>query len=252
MSYTVRLDLFEGPLDLLLYLIRKEEIEITEISVARITEQYLSYMETIQALELDSAGEYILVAATLVRMKSRMLLPRKIEEEEEDPQADLILQLKEYRKFKEVAGHFSGLAKERSQLHDFQPVQPLDELRSHEEKFDLDFVELMGALRGVMGLVAEREARHHVELENVTIEEKVEVLRVRLRGADRFLFRDIFSEATEHVHVVVTFMALLEMMKLGEVRIYQEGNFAEIWIESSPHFEVAEDVPAEAVQAASA
>ena len=240
MSYTVRLDLFEGPLDLLLYLIRKEEIEITEISLARITEQYLSYMETIQALELDSAGEFLLMAATLIRIKSRMLLPRSQAEEEEDPQADLILQLQEYRKYKEIAEQFSALAHDRSRMFDFHPERPLDELRSREETFDLDFVELMGALREVMGLVAEREARHRVEMESVTIEEKVDLLRGMLLGGERFLFRDIFAEATARVHVVVTFMAMLELMKLGEVRVYQEGTFTEIWIEAAPATETAQ------------
>jgi segregation and condensation protein A len=241
-SYTVRLDLFEGPLDLLLYLIRKDEIEITEISISRITEQYLSHLETIQALELDSAGEYVLMAATLVRIKSRMLLPRSQEDAEEDLHSELILQLQEYRKYKEISERFSTLARDRSRLHDFVPAQPLDSLRSHDETFDLDFVELMGALRQVMGLVAEREARHHVELENITIEEKVEMLRKLVLDANRFLFRDIFADATAHAHVVVTFMALLEMMKLGEVRVYQEGTFSEIWIEAA--------APAEALAAA--
>ncbi|MCP4548798.1 MAG: segregation/condensation protein A [bacterium] len=237
MSYTVRLDLFEGPLDLLLYLIRKEEIEITEISVARITDQYLSHLETLQALELDSAGEYVLMAATLVRIKSRMLLPRQNEfDEEDDPQRDLVHQLQEYRKYKEVAGRLSDLSQERSQLHDFQPSVPIDALRSKEEIFSVAFPELLGALRDVMGTVAQREIKHRVELENITIEEKMDFLRGRLRQRSRFIFRDIFAEAESRQHIVVSFMALLELMKAGEVSVYQEGAFAEVWIEMTvPH-----------------
>jgi len=106
MSYTVHLELFEGPLDLLLYLIRKEEIEITDIPVARITGQYLEHLETLQALEMDGAGEYLLMAATLLRIKSRMLLPRHGEEEGEDPRRDLVQQLLDYQKFRAAAEQF--------------------------------------------------------------------------------------------------------------------------------------------------
>jgi segregation and condensation protein A len=233
MSYTVRLDLFEGPLDLLLYLIRKEEIEITDIPIARITDQYLSHLETLQALELDGAGEYVLMAATLLRIKSRMLLPRRDEEDEEDPRRDLVRQLQEYRKFKELAERFDALAREREKRHEFVPALRLDALRSRDEIFDVGFPELLGALREVMGLVAEREARHRVELETITLEEKLEVIRARLGKESRFLFRDFFAEAPSRLHLVVTFMALLEMMKEGEVRVRQEGAFAEIWIEAA-------------------
>jgi segregation and condensation protein A len=231
LSYTVRLDLFEGPLDLLLYLIRKEEIEITEIPIARITDQYLGYLKTLQALQVDEAGEYVLMAATLLRIKSRMLLPRKEFEEEEDPRRNLVEQLLEYRKYKEIAGQMDKLARERRLLHDFQPEVPLDELRSSEEMFSLDFPDLLGALRDVLGLVAEREASHRVVLENITIEEKVEYLRKRIATNGRLIFRDFFVDAPSRLHVIVTFMAMLELMKVGEVRVTQEGNFAEIWIE---------------------
>jgi len=233
MSYTVRLDLFEGPLDLLLYLIRKEEIEITDIPIARITDQYLAHLETLQALELDGAGEYVLMAATLLRIKSRMLLPRHDEEDEEDPRRDLVRQLQEYRKFKELAERFEVLAREREKRHDFVPAVRLDALRSRDEVFDVGFPELLGALREVMGIVAEREARHRVELETITLEEKLEVIRVKLQSESRFLFRDFFAEAPSRLHLVVTFMALLELMKEGEVRVRQEGAFAEIWIEAA-------------------
>jgi len=233
-SYTVRLELFEGPLDLLLYLIRKEEIEITEIPVARITDQYLAHLEQLQALELDGAGEFLLMAATLLRIKSKMLLPRPaFGEEEEDPARDLVTQLQEYRKYKELAGRFDNLAKDRQQLHDFVPEAPLDSLRSRDEVFSFDFPELLGALRDVMGLVAEREARHRVELENVTIEEKIELIKGRLRTGGRLIFRDFFAEAPNRMHLIVTFMALLEMAKYGLARVVQEGDFAEIWIEAA-------------------
>ena len=234
MSYTVRLDLFEGPLDLLLYLIRKDEIEITDIPVARVTEQYLGQLEQLQALELDGAGEYLLMAATLLRLKSRMLLPRPaFGEDEEDPRRDLVAQLQEYRKYKELAGRFDDLAKARERLFDFVPETPLQSLRSRDEIFGLDFPDLLGALRDVMGVVADRESRHRIVPENVSIEEKIELLRERLRGGGRLIFRDFFCEAPDRLHLIVTFMAMLEMVKYGEVRIVQEGHFAEIWIEAA-------------------
>ncbi len=248
MSYTVRLDLFEGPLDLLLYLIRKDEIEITDIPVARVTEQYLKHLEDLQALELDGAGEFLLMAATLLRIKSRMLLPRPaFGEEDEDPRRDLVAQLQEYRKYKELAGRFENLAEVRRRFHDFVPEAPLDSLKSREEIFSLDFPELLGALRDVMGLVAEREIRHRVEMENVNIEDKIELLKARLRGEGKLVFRDFFAEAHSRLHVIVTFMAMLEMAKYGMLRVVQEGRFAEIWIEAA---ELDADV--ESAQAASA
>ncbi|MCB1161830.1 segregation/condensation protein A [bacterium] len=234
MSYTVRLELFEGPLDLLLYLIRKEEIEITDIPVARITDQYLAHLGQLEDLELDGAGEYLLMAATLLRIKSRMLLPRPtFGEEEEDPRRDLVAQLQEYRKYKELAERFGDLAEARRRLFDFVPEQPLAELRTREEVFSLDFPDLLAALRDVMGIVAEREARHRIELENITIEEKMDLIRDRLQRGGRLLFRDFFAEAPSRLHVIVTFMALLEMVKYGEAAVRQEGAFAEIWIETA-------------------
>jgi segregation and condensation protein A len=233
LSYSVQLDLFEGPLDLLLYLIRKEEIEITEISLSRITDQYLAYLETLQELELDGAGEYLLIAATLLKIKSRNLLPRQGEDEEADPQRDLVAQLLEYRKYKELAARFRDLAEERGRRHDFVPAQPLESLRSREEVFELEFFDLLGALKDVLGIVAEREARHRVTLEEVKLEEKLELLRERLATSGAFLFRDFFAEAPSRLHLVVTFIALLEMMRTGELTVRQEGAFAEIWIRSA-------------------
>ena len=111
-------------------------------------------------------------------------------------------------------------------------MQPLDELRSRDEVFTLSFYDLLGALRDVMGSVAEREARHRIELETVTIEEKVDLLRERVQTGRRFRFRELFAEALTRQHVIVTFMAMLELMRLGEIRILQHGHYAEIWIES--------------------
>ena len=231
MSYTVRLDLFEGPLDLLLYLIRKEEIEVTDIPMVRITKQYLAHLDTIQALEMDGAGEYLLMAATLLRIKSRMLLPRHGEDDDVDPRQDLVERLLEYKRYRAAAERFDELARERGKLHDFVPERPLSELRSREEIFSLNFFDLLGALRDVMGMVADREARHRVEMEAVTIEEKVDLLRESVQTGRRFRFRDLFAEAQSRQHVIVTFMAMLELMRLGEIRILQHGQFAEIWIE---------------------
>lgn len=232
MSYTVRLDLFEGPLDLLLYLIRKDEIEIADIPIAHITEQYLAQLQQLEVLELDAAGEYLLMAATLLRIKSRMLLPRPVfgDEAEEDPRRDLAAQLEEYRKYKALAGRFGELAEQRRLRYDFVPAQPLDSLRTREEIFQFDFPDLLGALRDVMSLVAGREARHRVELENVTIEEKMALIRERLQRGERLVFRDLLADAPSRLHVIVSFMAMLEMVKYGELRIEQEGRFGEIWI----------------------
>lgn len=243
MSYTVRLDLFEGPLDLLLYLIRKDEIEIADIPIAHITEQYLAHLQQLEVLELDAAGEYLLMAATLLRIKSRMLLPRPVfgDEAEDDPRRDLAAQLEEYRKYKALAERFGELAEQRRLRYDFVPAQPLDSLRTREEIFQFDFPDLLGALRDVMSLVADREARHRVELENVTLEEKMALIRARVLRGERLVFRDLLAEAPTRLHVIVTFMAMLEMVKYGELCIEQEGRFGEIWlVPGAPEIELAQ------------
>ena len=244
MVYSVRLDLFEGPLDLLLFLIRKEEIEITDIPIAHITDQYLHQLEDLSALDLDSAGEYLIMAATLLRIKSRCLLPRHGENEDEDPRRELVDQLLEYRKFKEIASRMDGLARERELMHDFVPATPLAKLKSHDEVFELGFMDLMGALRSVMERVADQEARHRVMLENVTIEDKIALLRGKLQREARFLFRDFFADAPSRLHLVVTFMALLELIRLGETRVFQESIFGEIWIEAQSAVSAAQAVTA--------
>jgi len=232
MNYTVRLEFFEGPLDLLLYLIRRDEIEITDIPIARVTDQYLGHLEQLPAMELDAAGEYLLMASTLLRIKSRMLLPRR-EEDREDPRGDLVAQLLEYKKFKEAARRFGDLADQRRKLHDFVPAQALEDLRSREDVFTLGFNDLLLALSRIMSTVAEREARHHVKLEEITIEEKVDLLRVWMQTGERFRFSDLFETIENRQHAIVTFMAILELIRLGEMRVYQHGLFAEIWLEKN-------------------
>ncbi len=234
MSYLVKLDQFEGPLDLLLYLIQREEMDISDIPIARITEQYLQHIENMDMLDLTAAGDFLVMAATLLRIKARMLLPveRPGEEGEEDPRAELVHRLLEYKKFKEAAKRLEEHESER--LRTF--TRPLDgalvdEARQHgdEETFDINLPQLIKALQSVLGRF-EEVVSHEIKLEPVSLEDKTALLRDRLRERGRMPFSELFEGARTRMEVIVTFMALLELIKGGAVRVHQADSHSELWM----------------------
>ncbi|MFQ5599331.1 MAG: segregation and condensation protein A [Candidatus Krumholzibacteriia bacterium] len=234
MTYVVKLDQFEGPLDLLLYLIQREEMDIYDIAIARITEQYLQHIERMEELDLDPAGEFLVMAATLLRIKARMLLPvqRPGEEDEEDPRQELVQRLLEYKKFKEAAKKLEE--HERENLRRF--THPLDASLLEEAKktgdettFEVNLPQLIKALQGVLVGLDEVVA-HEVELEPVSLEEKSESLLTLLRDKGRLPFSELFEGARTRMEVIVTFMALLELIKRGALSVHQVDCFGEVWI----------------------
>jgi len=228
-SYSVHLEKFEGPLDLLLYLIRKNEIDIYDIPIAKITSQYLEYINLMRMLDLDVAGEFIIMAATLIRVKTKLLLPRQQEEMEEDPREELILALLEYKKFKEASGILhSRESKERDILkrNDFSIVDssPVDEFVFEATVFDL-----LAAFKKVMEEF-EREDHHHVSKEDAKVEDCIERILEVLSKQDGVEFKDLFPERPFKILIIATFMAILELIKQSRIFARQASRFGEIRI----------------------
>jgi segregation and condensation protein A len=228
--YTVRLEMFEGPLDLLLHLINKNELDITNIPIALITEQYLEYIKLMKILNLDVAGEYLLMASTLLHIKSKMLLPissGEEEEEGEDPRAELVRRLLEYQKYKEAAVEL-----ERRPMLDrdvFMRSAPVDtEEPPEEERVEVSLFELLEAFRQLLER-AKPEAFHEVILERVTVEEKLqEILSLLQKEKRSMAFHLLFPEQASRRVIVVTFLAILELVKMKRVRIFQMAPFETI------------------------
>ncbi len=228
MSYRVNLEVFEGPLDLLLYLIKKEELDIYDIPISRVTEQYSEYIGLMRILDLDIAGEFLVMAATLMHIKSRMLLPEEElaeEEEEEDPREALMQQLLEYRKYKEAAGILGE--RELQQMEIF--TRSGTEIEEGEVLLDVNLFDLLGALSHVLERLKEEPVREIVS-DEITVKEKITFIVDVLMKDNVVNFTAVFAGCSSRSEAIVTFLALLELIKLQEVRVTQKRQFAEIYL----------------------
>jgi len=227
-EYKVKIERFEGPLDLLLFLIKQEEINIYDIPIAQITRQYLEYIGMMELLNLELAGEFLVMAATLMRIKARTLLPRRPEEaeEEDDPRRELVQQLLEYQRFKQAASSLEALEYQRRLLYP-RPAGG-DGDRVAEVECACSLFDLIAAFKKVL---EKSEVRClEVKAEEISIEEKIEFLRGRIEQADVIAFGDLFEVGAPRSHLVVTFLALLEVLRLGLATVKQTRTFGEIWI----------------------
>ncbi len=235
-DYKVRLDVFEGPLDLLLYLIKRDEIDIYDISIERITGQYLEYMEAFKILDIELAGEFIVMAANLIYLKSRSLLPvhqqpPEEEAEEEDPRWELIRQLVEYKKFKDAAAHLQDREMLREHLFGRQPEKPDFEAQENLLLGEVGIFDLINAFQKVLKRIdGKKEDLREIFEENFTVSDKIDAIRQRMLTHERVLFTDLFADAASRTEVVVTFLALLELIRLKQLRVAQSDNFGEILI----------------------
>lgn len=236
--FPVQLQNFEGPLDLLLFLIRKEEIDIYDIPIADITKQYLGYVELMKDLDLEIAGEFILMSATLIQIKVRMLLPRpetEGDEELEDPRAELVRQLLEYKRFKEVAESISDLeerARRRYPRLDFgwtRPYRVTEEISNDELLKDVSMFDLLRAFKFVLENMP-KITTHQVGEMGVTLEQQVDYLLQAVEEKERISFFDVISKLNYRVEVVVTFMAILELVKARKLRFQQAESFGDIYL----------------------
>ncbi len=233
MSYEIKLDIFEGPLDLLLYLIRKNEIDIYNIPIALITEQYLEYLDLMRSLNLDLAGEYLVLAATLIHIKSRMLLP-PVEgddeaEEGEDPRAELVQQLLEYQTFKEAALNLE----ERPHLErdvftrGAPPEEPAEAEEDAEAMIEVGIYELVQAFRRIISELGQSEDLA-IDTEKMSLTDRINEIMERLSEEKQLTFTELLGERMDRKRIVYTFLAILELMKLRMVRAYQAGPFTAI------------------------
>lgn len=228
MSYRVKLDVFEGPLDLLLHLVKKNEVDLSDIPVAMITDQYLAYLDLLQQLNLDLAGEYLVMAATLLHIKSRLLLPTDEADEEEDggdPRAELARQLLEYQRFKEAAELLNRRALLERDVFARAPLR--DESDTEDIVYDVSLGDLLDALQEVLKRAAP-EAVHQVILEQVSLREQLCLILDTLREKPQLLFTDLFPSGTTRLQILVTFLALLELVRMRMVHVRQEERFGPI------------------------
>ena len=232
-DYKVKLEVFEGPLDLLLYLIKQDEIDIHDISLERITRQYLEYLQAFKELNIELAGEFIVMAANLIYLKSRSLLPidqqpPEDDAEEDDPRWDIIRQLIEYKKFKEAAAelHVRELEQERIFAREGLSMTLQDPLRLEE----VGIFQLINAFQTVIKRIEAREDVQEIFAERFSVSDKIDIILQRVGKSVRVRFSDLFGTAVSRVEVVVTFLALLELIRLKQVRAVQKDIFADIEI----------------------
>ena len=243
MPYRVRLEQFEGPLDLLLHLIEAAELDIKDIFVSEITSQYLAYMSEVEELDMDMASEFLAMAATLLYIKSRQLLPRppKEEEEAEDPEALLIRQLREYKAFKEASGRLQELFDKAkgsyTRLPEDVPLPP--------KSVELEGADMEGLVSAFMALLARKRPEedkprisNHVRPDAYTVRRQMVKIRSVLAARDAVAFEELFEGQVEKMELIVTFMALLEMIAHREIRLKQSAPFAPITIRAG---ELVED-----------
>lgn len=231
MGYKIRLEVFEGPLDLLLYLIKKEELDIYDIPITRITEQYLEYLNMMEMLDLDIAGDFLVMAATLMQIKSKMLLPPDPAGEaveELDPRAELVRRLLEYKSFKGAAENLRGFESTRGTIFTRLNAEP--EIDGGDSPFfEGTLFDLLTALAKVLKSLPNDKA-HEVNKDEFSIAEKVHEIFHRLVREPVIYFTEFFKSAKNKFEVITTFLAILELIRLKEVTITQSDHFGEIEI----------------------
>jgi segregation and condensation protein A len=230
-DYPVRLEMFEGPLDLLLHLIKKHEINIYDIPIALVTKQYLEYLDLMSELNLDVVGEFLVMAATLIHIKSRMLLPRPDpaqEDPDEDPREALMRQLLEHQRFKAAAELLHEREIQRSAQWG-RPDARVSEVvgEAPEPEVEVDLFSLMAAFRQVLDRAKQRP-RVILPPEQISIEARIDQLKARLSETEACGFEELFADVETRGGMIVTFLALLEMIRLKLVRVFQQGNFGPI------------------------
>lgn len=233
LPYQVRIENFEGPLDLLLHLIKKNEINIYDIPVALIANQYLEYIEAMKSLNLNVAGDFLVMAATLLQIKSKMLLPpdEAVQDEEEgpDPREELVRRLLEYKAYKEAARQLDGQEQQWREMFSrehgaAEPINP--------EEMPLENVSLFDLVDALQGILDRNPGKRLIEIipDNLTVRERMNVILELLEGKDSVSFVDLFEPASHRLIVIVTFLAMLELIRLRVARVFQAETFGPILV----------------------
>jgi segregation and condensation protein A len=234
-EYKVKFEVFEGPLDLLLYLIKKQEVDIYEVNLTQLATQFIEYIEVMRMLDLEIAGEFLVMASTLMYIKSRELLPveqqvqAEGEEDEEDPRWELIRQLVEYKKFKDAAAQLQTMEQRQENVYRREAPKPVFE--AERDKPDVSIFDLINAVNTILKRVAQREGeRREIFEDKWSVSEKIEMLVNVISSRPRVKFSELFESATSRTEVVVTFLAMLELIRLKQIVCVQPDHFAEIEI----------------------
>jgi len=234
LNYAIKLDIFEGPLDLLLYLIKKNEIDIYNIPIALITEQYFQYLKMIKALNLDLAGEYLVMASTLIHIKSRTLLPppEEPEEDEEDPRAELVRQLLEHKTFKEIAVSLGNRPLLERDVFTRAAALPEVEIKStdeEEEFIEVSVFELIEAFHRIISQMDKKELME-IDLEKLSLTDIINEIMEQLTVTKNITFEDLLKGKKDRRRIIYTFLAILELIKLRMIKAYQTSMFGVIRI----------------------
>jgi segregation and condensation protein A len=232
MSYKVKLEVFEGPLDLLLYLIKRDELNIYDIPITSVTEQYLEYLNLMEMLDLDIAGEFLVMAATLMQIKSKLLLPpdpEGLETQEEDPRAELVKRLLEYKSFKDAAEKLKGFEEHRSGIFPRLGVEPEPIADGDSPFVEVTLFELISAFAKVLKEIP-KDTFHEVTKDEFTVADKVHDILHRVTNGSKVYFSSLFKAAKNKYEVITTFLAILELIRVKEILARQDSQFGEIEI----------------------
>lgn len=242
--YRVQLNNFEGPLDLLLFFIKKDELDIYNIPISYITKQFLDYIHMLEELDLDVASEFILMASMLMSIKAKMMLPREDSDDEEmdesDPRYELVQRLLEYKRYKEMSEKMADMDEEvRKQfMRGYPEADDVEQQATGEALQDVTMFDLIAAFKKVLQDIERKNIVHHVEKVSTTVEEQAEFVLNRLQDHGRQTFMEICSTLKNKIYVVVTFLAVLEMIKEQQINLFLEEDPTKFYIDLKPVDEI--------------
>lgn len=241
MAYQIKIQNFEGPFELLFHLIEKAEVDIYDIPIAEITNQYLEYIQQMESLDLEVASEFVVMAATLIQIKSKMLLPKEtspldeISSDGEDPRAELVEKLLEYKKYKEV----SEILKEKEELYLnilYKNAEIIDDIEEDEILLNVSIGDIVNAFNNIISryknrAIEDEKLEQQVAREEFTVDDKIEFIRNHIKLYNKTSFQELFGHSVRKLEVIITFLALLELIRLKEVVIYQDRSYGDIVIQ---------------------
>ncbi|MDZ7805863.1 MAG: segregation/condensation protein A [Gracilimonas sp.] len=242
--YRVQLNNFEGPLDLLLFFIKRDELDIYDIPISYITKQFLEYVNLLEVLDLDVASEFILMASMLMSIKARMMLPREDSDEEEldesDPRYELVQRLLEYKRYKEMSEKMADMDEEtrKKYMRGYPEADTVEQQASGEALQDVTMFDLIAAFKKVLQDIERKNIVHHVEKVSTTVEEQAEFVLNRLQEKGRQTFMEVCATLQNKIYVVVTFLAVLEMIKEQQINLFLEDDPTKFYIDLKPVDEI--------------
>ena len=235
MDYEVKLEIFEGPLDLLLHLIHKNEVDIFDIPISTITDQYLEYIDMMKALNINIAGDFLVMASTLTHIKSKMLLPQLLDDEEEDPALEIMRPLLEYMRYKEAAGELSDRELlDRDVFTRQLPPEVLEDTENQDQQLDVNLFQLMDAFKRILDQQVP-DSKLRVQVERWSVKDKMEEIIDLLKKNGATFFHEVFHADRTISEFIVTFLALLELAHMGLIRVFQPTHKSDIQL--APNFE---------------